>query len=63
MLEAERDSRKHVAEIAEILAIGLMRLLARKSSPFSADGQESSLHISPAKSGHPDLVVRREPDD
>lgn len=41
-------------EIAEILAVGLQRLLARKSSGKSADFGESSLHISPEQSGHPE---------
>ena len=38
-------------EIAEILAIALVRLRAPKSSGISADGGESSLHNSPDQSG------------
>lgn len=57
------DLSASLREIAEILATGLMRLRARKSSAISADSEESSLHISPAKSGHPDPVTRRNRDD
>jgi hypothetical protein len=39
-------------EIAEILATGLIRLRARKSSPLSRDGGESSLDFSPDQRGH-----------
>jgi hypothetical protein len=39
-------------EIAEILATGLIRLRARKSSPLSRDGGESSLDFSPHRRGH-----------
>ncbi len=38
-------------EIAEILAVGLMRLRGRQSSHLSADGGESSLHLPPDQSG------------
>ena len=48
-----------IGEIAEILAAGLMRLMARKSSPISADPGESSLDLSAAESGHPTPVERR----
>jgi hypothetical protein len=41
-----------IAEIAEILMLGLQRLRARKSSPLSADCRESSLHLAPDQSGH-----------
>jgi hypothetical protein len=40
-----------LAEIAEILALGLQRVLARQSSDLSADRGESSLHIPPDQSG------------
>jgi hypothetical protein len=39
-------------EIAEILAAGLIRLRARKSSRISAHHGESSLDFSPDQSGH-----------
>jgi hypothetical protein len=45
------DKSTHVAEIAEILALGLTRLKARKSSRKSAEGGESSLHFTPDQSG------------
>jgi hypothetical protein len=41
----------HLTEIAEILAGGLMRLAARKSSRKSAEIGESSLHFTPDQSG------------
>lgn len=46
MTPAER-----IGEIARILALGLIRLHARKSSPIVAAGGESSLDYSLAKSG------------
>lgn len=42
-----------IADIAEILAAGLMRVMARKSSQISPITREVSLDISPAESGHP----------
>jgi hypothetical protein len=39
-------------EIADILAVGLIRLRARKSSRLSRDRGESSLDFSPEQSGH-----------
>jgi hypothetical protein len=39
-------------EIADILAAGLIRLRARKSSALSRDHGESSLDFSPDQSGH-----------
>jgi hypothetical protein len=47
MTAAER-----LAEIAEILARGLIRLHARKSSSLSADRGDSSVDFSPDRSGH-----------
>jgi hypothetical protein len=41
-------------EIAEILAVGLMRLRARQSSPLSPDRGESLLDCSGHQSGHAD---------
>lgn len=45
------QSFDHLAEIAEILAAGLTRLEARKSSQKSAELGESLLHFSPDQSG------------
>ena len=42
---------EHLIEIAEILAVGLTRLEARKSSQELAKFGESSLHFSPDQSG------------
>jgi hypothetical protein len=39
-------------EIADILAAGLMRLRASKSTPLSHDPGESSLDFSPDQRGH-----------
>jgi len=43
---------ERLAEIAEILAAGLKRLRARKSSGISADGGENSLDVAGHQSGH-----------
>ncbi len=51
--------RERLAEIAEILAAGLMRLIAQKSSQISADPRESSLDFSATESGHPTPVERK----
>jgi hypothetical protein len=48
---ADRDVSERIAEIAEILAIGLTRLQARKSSRKLVEFGESSLHFSPDQSG------------
>jgi hypothetical protein len=46
------SAAERLDEIAEILAAGLMRLRARKSSPLSRDRGESSLDFSPDQRGH-----------
>lgn len=45
---------ERLAEIAEILAAGLMRLRARKSTPLSPHSGESSLDCPGHQSGHAD---------
>ena len=45
------EDSERISEIAEILAAGLTRLSARKSSQKSAEFGESSLHFSPDQSG------------
>ena len=45
--------RERLSELAEILAAGLMRLQARKSSGKSAGSGESSLDCPAHRSGHP----------
>ena len=61
MLNPKRSSpdeaREPIAEIGSILAVGLKRLRARKSSDLSAETGESSLHFSPAESGHEPQVL------
>lgn len=51
--KAETDAAggERLSEIAEILAAGLMRVEARKSSRKSAEFGESSLHFTPDQSG------------
>jgi hypothetical protein len=44
-------SGERIAEIAALLADGLLRLRAPKSSDFASECGESSLHISPDQSG------------
>jgi hypothetical protein len=46
-------------EVAEILAAGLMRLRARKSSPLSGDRGESSLDLLATQSVHAPVSERR----
>jgi hypothetical protein len=45
------NSAGHLSEIAEILALGLTRVGAPKSSPKTARFGESSLHFSTDQSG------------
>lgn len=59
MIPAESvDDR--LTEIAELLALGLMRLRARQSSGLSARAGESSLHFPPEQSGAASPIVRLE---
>jgi hypothetical protein len=46
-------------ELAEILATGLMRLKARKSSSLSAHGGESSLDYPSEQSSHANPQMKR----
>lgn len=43
---------ERLAELGSILAAGLIRMKANKSSPLSADGGESSVDFTAPKSGH-----------
>ena len=52
-------SDERLAEIAEILARGLVRLHARKSSPLSADRGDSFVDLPPHRSGHANTLKRR----
>ena len=51
--DLQADARDRLAEIAEILAAGVVRVVARKSSRESAGTGESSLHLTADQSGHP----------
>jgi hypothetical protein len=46
------SAAERLDEIADILAAGLIRLRARKSSALSRDRGESSLDFSPDQRGH-----------
>ena len=48
------SAAERLAEVAEILAAGLLRLKARKSSALSAHRGESSLDCPGHQSGHAD---------
>ena len=54
---ADPFKNEPLAEIGEILAAGLMRVLQRKSSQTSPDGGESSLDFSATESGHPAPII------
>jgi hypothetical protein len=47
----EPSASERLAELADIVALGLMRLRARKSSELSRHGGESSLHFGAEQSG------------
>ena len=49
----QEETADRLSEIAEILAAGLRRLGARKSSQNPAKTRESSLHFTPDQSGDP----------
>lgn len=49
---ARMTPAERLAELGRILAAGLIRMKARKSSLLSADGGESSVDLRPPKSGH-----------
>jgi hypothetical protein len=50
--EPDIEASERLGEVAEILALGLQRLIARQSSELSADSGESSLHYDASQSGH-----------
>jgi hypothetical protein len=50
---------ERIAELGQLLALGLMRLDARKSSRLSADRGDSFVDFSPNRSGHADGLKRR----
>jgi hypothetical protein len=50
---------ERLAELGQILAAGLMRLQAWKSSPLSDDRGDSSVDFPPDRSGHAAAPTRR----
>jgi len=56
--EIPETGAERIAEIGSILALGLQRLRARKSSTLVGRTGESSLHNSAAESGHEPKVLR-----
>jgi hypothetical protein len=57
------SSKERIREIGAILAVGLIRVLAGKSSGQRAVSGESSLDFSAIKSGHPTPVTAGGSDD
>jgi hypothetical protein len=55
------NSAERLAEIADLLAAGLVRLHARKSSRFSAHNGESSLDCLGTQSGHANDRIEKKP--
>jgi hypothetical protein len=53
------SASERIAEIGEILALGLMRLLARKSSQASEKEREFSLDFVGKQSGHENEKTER----
>jgi hypothetical protein len=53
---ANLSTSERLDEVAEILAAGLQRLIARQSSRISADRRESSLDCAGGQSGHPNVL-------
>jgi len=51
--------KERLAEVCDLLALGLIRLRLRQSSDLSAESGESSLHNSGARSGHANPKLRR----
>lgn len=47
-----RQGAERIAEIAEVLALGLIRLRARKSREYSLTDRDSSLDCVAHQSGH-----------
>lgn len=48
----QMTSAERLAELGRLLAAGLIRMKAGKSTPLSAHGGESSVDYAPPKSGH-----------
>jgi hypothetical protein len=60
MKSVERhDGRERIAEIGEILALGLVRRRARQSSQIAGDSGEGSLACLAHQSGDPNPEMER----
>jgi hypothetical protein len=53
------SAKERVAEVARILALGLIRLRARQSTHVTEVAGESFLHFAPDQSGHAKAKPRR----
>jgi hypothetical protein len=62
VMAVHNDLKGAQAELAEILAAGLTRLSARKSSAEPSDVGESSLDFTGLQSGHPNPSIAGELD-
>jgi hypothetical protein len=51
-----RSARERIEEIAEIFALGLQRLNARKSSLISSENRDNPLDFKPGSHGHVQLT-------
>lgn len=58
---SQQTSREEIAEIAEILAAGLMRLRAPKSSKLSTEARDSSLDFTATESTHAEPINPENP--
>jgi len=56
----QMSAEERLSEIAEILAVGLIRLRARQSSGVFDDHGESSLAYAANQSGHAETLGRRQ---
>jgi len=56
--QPDLDTRERIPEIGEILALGLIRLHARKSSQFAVDSGECSLDCLATQSGDAKQVLQ-----
>ena len=55
----QMTAEERIAELGQLLALGHMRLQARKSSRLSADRGDSFVDFLPDQSGHADAPKRR----
>ena len=56
---SHHEARERIAEIGEVLALGLVRLKVRQSSQTSTDAGESSLACVAHQSGHRNTELER----